>query len=77
MTDLERLEEIVELTRRIAANNEATAARMLAIVRLLAQDVLALLDLAPDDPLRSIVVDGARGRARTILANFGDDRAAH
>jgi hypothetical protein len=80
MTDAEelaRLEELVVLTRQMAANREATAAQMLMIVRVICRDVLAVLDAPADPRLRRIVVDGARRRAQRILAELGNEETAN
>jgi hypothetical protein len=75
--ELERLEEMIELLRGLATNNQKMAAQMMGFARVLARDVIAVLD-APTDPLlRGIVVSGARARAVRVLEALGDDVRAH
>jgi hypothetical protein len=69
--------EIVDALRQIAATRELLAAALLGAVRILARDVLAVADVAPGDPLRGMIVRGARQRAERVLRDIGDDERAN
>jgi hypothetical protein len=77
MNEDERLAELVYRLRKLAATNEKMAVAMLAVVRILARDTILVLDTPPGDPLRPIVVSGARQRAEKVLTAWGDAERAH
>jgi hypothetical protein len=70
--------ELLELRRRIAANDQRMITQLVGLVRLLAADIEALCAITrPESEPERIIVRGCRQRAEKMFENLGDDRVAH